>query len=72
MKEIKRYLRLYRVLIRQFFKVILQSKVDFLMGLFGFFFTQIMGIAFLYLVFQQIPALQGWTFDQLVFIYGFA
>lgn len=72
MKEIKRYLRLYRVLIRQFFKVILQSKVDFLMGLFGFFFTQIMGIAFLYLVFQQIPTLQGWTFDQLVFIYGFA
>ena len=71
MKEIKRYLRLYRVLIRQFFKVILQSKVDFLMGLFGFFFTQIMGIAFLYLVFQQIPTLQGWTFDQLVFIYGF-
>lgn len=71
MKEIKRYLRLYRVLIRQFFKVILQSKVDFLMGLFGFFFTQIMGIAFLYLVFQQIPTLQGWTFDKLVFIYGF-
>ena len=42
------------------------------MGLFGFFFTQIMGITFLYLVFQQIPTLQGWTFDQLVFIYGFA
>lgn len=69
---IKRYLRLYKVLISQFFKVIMQSKVDFLMGLFGFFFTQIMGIAFLYLVFQQIPTLQGWTLDQLIFIYGFA
>lgn len=69
---IKRYARLYRVLISQFFKVILQSKVDFFMGLIGFFFTQIMGIAFLYLVFQQIPNLQGWTLDQLIFIYGFA
>lgn len=69
---IKRYGRLYRVLISQFFKVILQSKVDFFMGLLGFFFTQIMGIAFLYLVFQQIPNLQGWTLDQLIFIYGFA
>lgn len=69
---IKRYARLYRVLISQFFKVILQSKVDFMMGLLGFFFTQIMGIAFLYLVFQQIPSLQGWTLDQLIFIYGFA
>ena len=72
MKTLKRYLRLYRVLISQFFKVIMQSKVDFLMGLFGFFFTQITGIAFLYLVFEQIPSLQGWSLEQLIFIYGFA
>ena len=71
-KTIKRYGRLYKVLISQFFKVILQSKVDFLMGLLGFFFTQLMGILFLYLVFEQIPSLQGWTLDQLIFIYGFA
>lgn len=72
MNTVKRYVRLYRVLIGQFFKVILQSKVDFLMGLFGFFLSQFMGIAFLYLVFEQIPSLQGWTLDQLIFIYGFA
>lgn len=72
MGTVKRYLRLYRVLISQFFKMVMQSKVDFLMGLFGFFFTQISGILFLYLVFEQIPDLQGWTLDQLVFIYGFA
>ncbi len=69
---IKRYIRLYRVLIAQFFKVIMQSKVDFFMGLFGFFLTQITGIAFLYLVFRQIPSLNGWSLDQLIFIYGFA
>lgn len=72
MKTCKRYLRLYRVLISQFFKAIMQSKVDFLMGLFGFFLTQMTGIAFLYLVFQQIPDLKGWSLDQLIFIYGFA
>lgn len=72
LKTIKRYIRLYKVLIVQFFKMIMQSKVDFLMGLLGFFFTQILGIAFLYLVFRQIPSLNGWTFDQLIFIYGFA
>lgn len=72
MQKIKRYCRLYRVLVSQFFKTILQSKVDFFMGLIGFFFTQIMGIAFLYLVFEQIPDLKGWTLDQLIFIYGFA
>lgn len=72
MNTCKRYLRLYRILITQFLKTIMQSKVDFLMGLFGFFFNQILGIVFLYLVFEQIPSLQGWTLDQLIFIYGFA
>ena len=72
MKTIKRYARLYRVLAAQFFKTILQSKVDFLIGLVGFFLTQVMGIVFLYLVFGQIPDLKGWTLDQLIFIYGFA
>ena len=69
---LKRYWRLYRVLIKQFLKVVMQSKVDFLMGLLGFFLTQASGIIFLYLIFQQIPDLQGWTLDQLIFIYGFA
>ncbi len=72
MRTCKRYMRLYRVLITQFLKGIMQSKVDFLMGLLGFFFTQFMGIAFLYLVFRQVPSLQGWTLEQLIFIYGFA
>ena len=60
------------MLIAQFFKVIMQSKVDFLMGLLGFFLTQATGILFLYLIFEQIPSLNGWTLDQLIFIYGFA
>lgn len=72
MKIVKRYLHLYRALISQFVKQIMQSKVNFLMGLFGFFFTQIAGIVFLYLVFEQIPDFKGWSLAQLIFIYGFA
>ena len=72
MEKIKRYIRLYKVFIKQFFKTIVQSKADFFIGLFGFFLTQISGIAFLYLVFKQIPSLAGWSLDELIFIYGFA
>lgn len=72
MKTFKRYIRLYRVFIAQFFKTLMQSKSDFLLGLIGFFLTQATGIIFLYLVFQQIPMLNGWSLDQLIFIYGFA
>ena len=66
MRTLKRYLRLYRALISQFFKMVLQSKVDFLMGLFGFFFTQVAGLLFLYLVFEQIPDLRGWSFSAMI------
>lgn len=72
MKQIKRYMRLYRVLASQFLKTIMQSKADFFMGLIGFFLTQIAGIVFLELVFRQIPDLKGWSLEQLLFIYGFA
>ena len=72
MNTIKRYIRLYRVFVVQFLKFLVQSKADFLIGLIGFFLTQASGIAFIYLVFQQIPTLQDWTFSQLIFIYGFA
>ena len=43
-----------------------------MIGLMGFFLTQAAGIAFLYLVFEQIPTLADWTLPQLIFIYGFA
>lgn len=72
MKELKRYARLYKVFVAQFFKYLVQSKADFLIGLMGFFLTQAAGIAFLYLVFEQIPTLADWTLPQLIFIYGFA
>lgn len=72
MATVKRYLRLYKVFVAQFFKFLVQSKADFLVGLFGFFLTQATGIAFLYLVFQQIPTLADWSLEQLIFIYGFA
>lgn len=72
MKTFKRYCRLYKVFVSQFFKSIVQSKVNFIIGLCGFFLTQITGIAFLYLVFEQIPVLADWSLEQLIFIYGFA
>ena len=72
MNTLKRNGRLYRVFVAQFFKSIVQSKADFFIGLCGFFLTQITGIAFLYLVFEQIPVLADWSLDQLIFIYGFA
>lgn len=72
MKTIHRYARLYKVFALQFLKSLMQSKVDFFIGLFGFLISQASGIIFLLLVFQRIPHLNGYTIEQLIFIYGFA
>ncbi|MDD7266669.1 MAG: ABC-2 family transporter protein [Lachnospiraceae bacterium] len=72
MRSIRRYGRLYRISIAAFFQKLMQSRVDFLLGLIGFFLTQLMGILFIYLVFRQIPDLYGWSMEDLIFIYGFA
>lgn len=68
----KRYLRLYKIFFQQYMKSLMQSKLDFFMGFFSFFLNQILGIVFLFLIFEKIPNLNGWLFYQLVFIYGYA
>lgn len=72
LKKIKRYMYLYKIFLVQYMKAQMQSKADFIVGFFSFFLNQILGIVFLYLVFEQIPDLNGWSFYQLVFIYGYA
>lgn len=72
MKKISRYLSLYRIFVIQYIKTTMQSKVDFFIGLSGFLISQAAGLAFLYLVFEQIPSMQEWSLEQMLFIYGFA
>lgn len=72
MKKIMRYIKLYRIFAVQYMKTVMQSKVDFLVGLGGFLISQAAGLAFLYLVFKQIPSMKEWTLEQMLFIYGFA
>lgn len=67
-----RYFRLYVMFVTQYLKMLMEYKADFLIGILGFLFTQGSGIAFIWLVFQKIPHLNGWDFHQVVFIYGFA
>ena len=72
LKSIWRHIKLYRLFLAQYLKRLMEYKADFWIGLGGFLLFQASGIAFLYLIFQQIPKLNGWGFNELLFIYGFA
>ena len=67
-----RYIRLHRIFVAQYLKKLMEYKVDFLLGAVGMLLTQAMQIIFLGVIFSQIPALDGWRFEEILFIYGFS
>ena len=48
----------------------MEYRVDFLIGMVGFIFTQGAGLLFLYIIFQNIQALAGFSLDQILLMYG--
>lgn len=70
--KFKRYVKLYFGYLAQNLKSLMEFRLDFFIGLVGFFFLQACGVIFISLVFSSIPNLQGWSFYEVLFIYGFA
>ncbi|OFI46087.1 multidrug ABC transporter permease [Floricoccus penangensis] len=68
----KRILRLEKIFIKQYLKQLMEYRVDFIVGVLGVVLTQALNILFLKVIFSKIPTLEGWTLQQIVFIYGFS
>lgn len=64
--------KLHRIFIKQDLKKLMEYKIDFLTGALGMLLTQAINLFFLNIIFSQIPDLNGYTFEQIVFVYGFA
>lgn len=69
---LKKCIKLYPHYLAQNFKSLMEYRIDFFIGLVGFFFLQTCGVEFIKLVFNSIPNLKGWEFYEVLFIYGFA
>ena len=61
----KKYQRMHLIFIRQYIKQIMEYKVDFVVGVLGVFLTQGLNLLFLNVIFQHIPSLEGWTFQEI-------
>lgn len=68
----KKYLRIYVKFVGQYVKSLIEYKADFILGLIGFVLVQFTGVLFIQLIFSAIPNLKGWSFYEILFIYGFA
>lgn len=72
MKKFLKYLKIYIKLSLQSLKILLEYKIDFLIGLSGFLLLQICGVFTLKIIFESIPNLDGWSYYEVLFIYAFA
>ena len=68
----KKYLLLHKIFIKQYIKQILEYKADFIIGLTGVIVSQGFTLVFLSIIFSKIPRLVGWSFHDIMFIYGFS
>lgn len=68
----KRAFKIYKILTIQNLKRLMEYKIDFLTGAISFLIDQTVGIGFIFIIFSQIPQLAGFTFEQIVFVYGFS
>ncbi|TFH00485.1 MAG: ABC transporter permease, partial [Calditrichales bacterium] len=71
MGTLRHYLRLYFLIEAQYIKSKMQYRDDFLISSIGMVFSSLTTIAVFWVLFDTIPQLAGWSFDQLIFIYAF-
>jgi ABC-2 type transport system permease protein len=65
-----RYLRLYVFFLAQRFKILLEYRMNFLIGATSTSLLQAAGLLTLWVVMRRIPSLNGWSFDQVLLVYG--
>jgi ABC-2 type transport system permease protein len=63
-------LELWKQLIKMNVKRWMEYRVDFFVGIIAMFLTNVISVVFFWVIFSYIPALNGWSFNQLLFLLG--
>src|SRR6266571_7060121 len=67
-----RHLRLFGMYFGQYAKARLEYRADFFSSVLASFLGTAASFGFLLIVFSRVPAVKGWTFEEMVFLYGFS
>ncbi len=65
-----RYTRLYGLFFIQRLKILMEYRLNFFIGAFSFVLVQSVGLVGVWAIMRQVPSLNGWTFPELLLIYG--
>lgn len=72
MRTFARYASLSLFLGGVFLRRLMQYRVDFFLGSAGFAVSVLTRTLFIYLVFQQVALIDGWSFHEVLFLFGFS
>jgi ABC-2 type transport system permease protein len=72
MRSLRRHLRLFGLYFAQYAKARLEYRADFFSAVLSSFLGTAASFGFLLIVFSRVPALEGWSFPEMVFLYGFS
>ena len=68
----RRHLRLFGLYFLQYAKARVEYRLDFFSSVFASFLGTAAAFGFLLIVFSRAPAVKGWSFPEMVFLYGFS
>lgn len=70
MTIVPRYTSLYWLFFRNRIKILMEYRVNFLIGAISTIFVQAAGLLTVWVIMEQIPDLDGWSLPEILFIYG--
>lgn len=66
-----RYLDLYWLFLIQRLKTLMEYRASFILGAASTIFLQAASIAAVWVVMQKVPSLNGWSYNEVLLVYGF-
>lgn len=72
MKRLGFYLKIYRKIVIQSFKSKMSYRSDFIISMIGMILTDISELLAFYIIFLNFPSVCGWTYYEMLFLYGFS
>ncbi|MHB9095156.1 MAG: ABC transporter permease [Eubacteriales bacterium] len=70
-RSVTRHLYIFFYYTAQYIKTKMAYRADFFIYVFSDLLLQSVNLIFILVVFTKVPAIKGWTRDQVLFIYGF-
>lgn len=66
------YLKIYLKIIGQDIKSKMSYRADFFISIIGILFVNASGFISFWIIFKNFPTIMGWTYEEMLFLYGFS